>query len=264
MFIFLSKFLPSFVYPLGIVFLLILAALLLSRFRRLQTALLVLTILVLLIGGNRWFAYTLARSLEWQYLPLNPVPQAEAIVVLGGGTESQQFPRPMVEVNSAGDRVTYAAMLYKEGKAPYLLLSGGNIDWLNGRTMTPAAEMASLLALMDVSSSALWLQPKSQNTHEDALYCSEILKQKGIHRVLLVTSAQHMPRSVALFKHQGIDVIPAPVDYTVTQPGWDTLFAPDLQTFLVNMIPNVGSLSLTSGIMKEYIGYWVYHWRGWL
>ena len=57
----------------------------------------------------------------------------DAIVVLGGGTESEQFPRPMVEVNSAGDRVLYAGKLYKEGKAPYILLSGGNISWYNSR-----------------------------------------------------------------------------------------------------------------------------------
>lgn len=264
MFVFLSKFLPTFVYPLGLTFLLVLAALVLRRRRRLQTAVLIFTALMLLIGGNRWVSFALARSLEWRYLPPNPVPQAEAIVVLGGGTESQQFPRPMVEVNSAGDRVLYAAKLYKEGKAPAILLSGGNITWYNSRTTTPAYEMDDLLQLMDIPSSALWLQPKSQNTHEDALYSSQMLKEKGIHRILLVTSAQHMMRSAALFKHEGIDVIPAPVDYTVTQVGWDGLFSPDPQAFLVNLMPNVGALSLTSGVLKEYLGYWVYHLRGWL
>ncbi len=264
MFVFLSKFLPTFVYPIGLAFLLILLALIVRGRKRLQTYVLVFTALLLFIGGNRWVSFALARSLEWRYVPLNPVPQAEAIVVLGGGTESQQFPRPMVEINSAGDRVLYAAELYKEGKAPYLLLSGGNISWYNSRTTTPAYEMAQLLELMDVPQDALWMQPKSQNTHEDALYCSQILKEKGIHRVLLVTSAQHMPRSVALFKHEGIDVIPAPVDYTVTQVGWDGLFTPDPQTVLVNLMPNVGSLSLSSSIIKEYIGIWVYHLRGWL
>lgn len=264
MFIFLSKFLPNFVYPLGLVFILIVLALILRHWKRLQTAALLLAFVLVLIAGNRWVSFWLARSLEWRYLPLNPVPQAEVIVVLGGGTESEQYPRPMVEVNSAGDRVLYAAKLYKEGKAPYLLLSGGNITWYDGRTMTPAGEMANLLAMMDIPQSAMWLQPKSQNTYEDALYCSQILKEKGIQRVLLVTSAQHMPRSVALFQRQGIAVIPAPVDYTVTQPGWDDLFSPDPQTIAVNFMPNVGSLSLTTGILKEYLGLWVYHLRGWL
>jgi uncharacterized SAM-binding protein YcdF (DUF218 family) len=264
MFVFLSKFLPNFVYPMGLVFLLVIAALLLRKYKRIQTAALVLILLILLIGGNRWLSVYLARSLEWQYLPLQTVPQADAIVVLGGGTDSEQFPRPMVETNSAGDRVIYAGKLYKDGKAPHILLSGGNITWLYGRTTTPAEDMAAILDLMDVPRDAMWLQQKSQNTYEDALYSSQMLKEKGIQRVILVTSSQHMPRSVALFKHQGIDVIPAPVDYSVTQASWDNLFSPDIQTFLVNMMPNVSSISLTTSILKEYIGMWVYHLRGWL
>lgn len=264
MFVFLSKFLPTFVYPIGLIFLLIILALIVRSRKRLQTAVLVLCIVILLVGGNRWIAYSLARSLEWQYLPLETVPQADVIVVLGGGTESEQYPRPTVEVNGAGDRVLYAAELYQQSKAPYILLSGGNVAWNTARSMTPAYEMARLFELTGVPEDALWMQPKSQNTREDALYCAEILKEKKVSRVLLVTSAQHMPRSVALFKHQGIDVIPAPVDYTVTQVGWDSLFSPDLETLLINLMPSVGSLSLTSGILKEYIGMWVYHLRGWM
>jgi uncharacterized SAM-binding protein YcdF (DUF218 family) len=264
MFIFLSKFLPTFIYPIGLTFLLVLLALILRRWKRLQTVLLVFVLVLLFIGGNRWVSFTLARSLEWRYLPADPVPQADAIVVLGGGTESVQYPRPMVETNSAGDRVLYAAKLYKEGKAPHILLSGGNISWYESRSTTPAYEMASLLKLMDIPEEALWLQPKSRNTHEDALFSSQMLKEKGIRRVLLVTSAQHMLRSVKLFQHEGIEVIPTPVDYTVTQTGWTGLFSPDPQTVLVNLMPGVGSLSLTSSILKEYIGLWVYHLRGWL
>lgn len=264
MFIFLSKFLPNFVYPLGLVFILIGLALFLRRRKRLLTVTLSLALVLILFGGNRWMSFWLARSLEWRYLPPNPVPQADLIVVLGGGTESEQYPRPMVETNSAGDRVLYAAKLYKEEKAPHLLLSGGNIAWDNGRMMTPADEMADLLALMDIPQDAIRLQPKSRNTYEDALYCSQIIKEMGAQRVLLVTSAAHMPRAVALFQHQGVAVIPAPVDYTVTQPGWNDLFNPDPQTLAINILPNVGSLSLTTAILKEYLGIWVYQLRGWI
>ncbi len=264
MFVFLSKFLPTFVYPLGLVFTLILIALVLRGRKRLQTAALVLAILLLLIGANRWVSIALARSLEWQYLPLQSVPNADVIVVLGGGTDSEQYPRPMVETNSAGDRVLYAGKLFKQGKAEHLLLSGGNITWLSGRTTTPSEDMASILDLMDIPRESMWMQDKSQNTYEDALFCSQILKEKGIQRILLVTSSQHMPRSVALFKHHGLEVIPAPVDYTVTQASWENLFSPDPQTLLVNLMPNVSSLSLTTSILKEYIGMLVYHLRGWM
>jgi uncharacterized SAM-binding protein YcdF (DUF218 family) len=264
MFVFLSKFLPLFVYPLGLVFILLVLSLLLRGRPRVQSILLIAALIILLVSSNRWVAFSLARSLEWRYLPLNPVPQAEVIVVLGGGTESEQFPRPSVEINAAGDRVLYAARLYKEGKAPKILLSGGNITWLSGRTMTPADEMADLLRLMDIPEEDIWLQPESQNTYEDALYSSQILKDNGVGRVLLVTSAMHMPRSMALFEHQGIDVIAAPADFTVTEAGWQNLVTLDLQATLVNLLPNSSSLSLTTNAIKEYIGFFMYGLRGWL
>lgn len=264
MFVFLSKFLPLLVYPLGLGIILLAAALVLRRKRRVQQSLLVLSLLVLVIGSNRWVSFGLARSLEWQYLPPAENPQAEVIVVLGGGTESAQYPRTAVEINAAGDRVLYAARLYHQGAASRILVSGGNIVWLGGRTMTPAEEMAELLDLLAVPPDAIWLQPASQNTQEDAEYSVQMLKEQDIQRVILVTSAMHMPRSVALFRHLGIDVIPAPADFTVTQHGWDNLFAPDPQALLVNLLPNASSLSLTTNALKEYFGLIVYHLRGWL
>lgn len=263
MLIFLSKFLPLLVYPLGLGSILVAAALFLRKRRRLQTGLLVAALLVLFIGSNRWVSYILARSLEWQYLPPDPIPSAEVIVILGGGTESAQFPRSEVEVNSAGDRVLHAARLYRQGKAPTILVSGGNITWLGGRTMTPAQEMADLLELMGVPESAIWLQPASQNTQEDAEYSARMIKEKGIQRVLLVTSAMHMPRSVILFRNMGIEVIPATTDFTVTQAGWDNLFSFEPQAFLVNLLPNSSSLGLTTNALKEYLGMFYYRLRGW-
>ena len=129
---------------------------------------------------------------------------ADAIVVLGGSTEPALSPRPIVEMNGTGDRVTYAAYLYKEGKAPHLLLSGGYITWLDERQSTPAVEMASLLEMMGVPAEALWLEEKSQNTYENALYTHQILTEKGINRIILVTSAMHMPRSVALLRNKDL------------------------------------------------------------
>ncbi len=264
MFVYLSKLLPIFVYPLGLGCLLLLAGLLLYRQPRLQRAALILALLVLWAGGNRFVALGLARSLEWRYLPQADLPQAEAIVVLGGGTASQEPPRPLVEVNGAGDRVIYAAYLYRQGSAPYLLLSGGNIDWLGEHTGTPAEDMARLLELMDVPASALWLQPDSRNTYEDALYSKKILDEKGIHRILLVTSALHMPRAVGLFERQGFEVIPAPTDFNVTQEDWQNLLHAGFTARLISLLPGAGNLNMTTNALKEYFGLWIYHLQGWL
>lgn len=264
MFVFLSKLLPLFVYPVGFTCLLLALALILNRHSRLRNALIAVGLAVLYLASNRWVAYRLAQTLEWQYLPKAELPTCDAIVVLGGGTESQQYPRSTVEVNAAGDRVLYAAQLYRAGIAPVLLLSGGTINWQDGDSSTPAEDMASILISIGVPESALWLQNRSQNTHEDAVFSTEILKAAGIKTIILVTSAAHMPRSVALFRRQGIEVIPAPVDFTVTEQGWKNLKQSGWQSTLISLLPNTSSLGLTTNVIKEYLGIWMYRLQGWL
>lgn len=264
MFVFLSKLLPLFVYPVGMTCLLLALALILNRHKRLRVVLTLAGLLVLYLASNRWVSYSLAQSLEWRYLPPEMLPQVDAVVVLGGATESQQYPRPSVEVNGAGDRVLYSAQLYRDGVAPVLLLSGGSIDWQDGDGGSPAQDMAAILNEIGIPDSALWLQNRSQNTHEDAVYSAALLKEAGITRVILVTSAAHMPRSVALFEHEGIEVIPAPVDYTITREGWQTLTNGGWQAKLISLVPNSSSLGLTTSVMKEYLGMLIYHLQGWL
>jgi uncharacterized SAM-binding protein YcdF (DUF218 family) len=262
MFGFFSKLLPPLVYPLGVACLLIAAALLLRHRLGWQRLVLIAALLLLVVGGNRWVAMSLARSLEQRYLPPESVPSAEVIVLLGGGTESFDAPRPYTEVNSAGDRVIYAARLYRQGVAPHILVSGGLLEWTTLPTR-PSEDMAELLIFMGVPAAAIWQQSASRNTHEDALYCAEILRQKGIRRILLVTSAAHMPRSVPLFAAQGLEVVPLPVDYTVTESEWRRALAPDLRTLLLGLVPTADSLSLSTRMLKEYLGMFVYDLRGW-
>jgi uncharacterized SAM-binding protein YcdF (DUF218 family) len=263
MFVFLSKFLPPLVYPLGLAILLILLALLLHKRKRLRITTEILALFLLLLASNRWIAVSLARSLEWQYLPAGDIPSADAIVLLGGGTEPALPPRPQAEVNSAGDRVLYAAKLYHQGKAPAILASGGDITWLENSVSTPAGDMENILQTLGVPAQAVWLEDRSQNTYENALYSAAILKQKGITRVILVTSAMHMPRSMALFRAQGMDPIPAPADFVVTRSGWAELSA-NPTAFLVNILPSASSLSLTTNVLKEYIGMLAYRLKGWM
>ena len=91
MFVYLSKILPLFVYPLGLACILLLIWLLIKKNRRSYRGLVIAALLLLWLGGNRWVSFALARSLEWRYLPSDPIPQADVIVVLGGGTESGDY-----------------------------------------------------------------------------------------------------------------------------------------------------------------------------
>lgn len=264
MFVYLSKLLPLFIYPLGLVSLIILIVLIVEKRNRFLRGLLIAGLIILWLASNRWVSYGLARSLEWRNLPPDTLPQAEVIVLLGGGTEPGDPPRPMAEVNTAGDRVLYAAKLYHQGVAPVILVSGGNVEFTSDRNSTPAEEMTELLLLLGVPADAIWVQPDSQNTYEDAFYSTEILAENGIDEVILVTSALHMPRSIALFEKQGITVIPAPTDFTITQTNWRSAFNPSIGEFVIHLMPNASALNLTTNVLKEYLGMFVYGLRGWL
>jgi uncharacterized SAM-binding protein YcdF (DUF218 family) len=213
--------------------------------------------------GFAWVPAALTRHLEWQYLPLESYPQTEVIVVLGGSTASAQYPRQIVEISGAGNRILYAAHLYQEGIASNLLLTGGTIDWMNERE-PPARDMAEILGMLGVTEEALWYETESRNTYENALFTRQILAEKDIDRIILVTSAMHMPRAVALFEKQGFEVIPAPADYNITKADWDRLWEPNLAIQLFNLLPSVGNLSNTTSALKEYVGILIYGMRGWL
>ncbi len=261
MFVVLSKILPLFIYPLGLAGLCLVVALL-ARPRRLRTTALVLALLLIWLGGNKWVASTLVRSLEWRIMPPAPLPAAPAIVVAGGGINAGSPPRPLPEVNERGDRLIYAAYLYKQGKAPLVLLSGGGIHWLFPETEAPG--MAGMLRLLDVPDQAILQEKRSRNTYENALYSRQMLEPLGINRIILVTSALHMPRTLALYKKQGFDVIPAPTDYLISQADWRFLFHADWRTQLINLLPDGRYMDWTYQALKEYLGIVVYRLRGWL
>jgi uncharacterized SAM-binding protein YcdF (DUF218 family) len=201
------------------------------------------------------------RSLEWKYKYYNDLPQAEAIVVLGGGTKSRIDPKLMIDLGIQGDRVIYGGKLYLQKKAPLIIVTGGRLEWL-GEGLSEAAEMTKILQKMGIPASAIIQENKAINTYENAVNVRQILNKLGINKVLLVTSALHIPRSLMIFKHQGIDAIPAPTDFLVSNES--TFFENSFQINLISSFPDLGSLYQTTIALKEYIGIIVYKLKGWL
>ena len=109
----------------------------------------------------------------------------------------------------------HAARLYRAGKAPVIVISGGHIPWL-GSNIPEARSIQSLLEEWDVPRASIIAETASRNTYENAMLTKELLAERGLHRVLLVTSAWHMPRALATFKSAGINAIPAATDFRVT------------------------------------------------
>jgi uncharacterized SAM-binding protein YcdF (DUF218 family) len=263
MFLFLSKLLPVFLYPLGIACVLLIVALVMwwrrSRWVPIPTS---LALFVLLLASNVWVANSLVKSLEWQHIPKLPLPKADAIVVLGGATKSMFPPRPSVDLSEAGDRVFYGAQLYREGKAPFVIASGGRIEW-RGDGRSESADIAEILKVLGVPDAAILQDPTSLNTYENAVNVKKILKEQGIRRVLLVTSAMHMPRSLQIFQRQGIDAIAAPTDFLVSvREIQEQSNSP--QAIVLGILPDTAKLEMTTRALKEYIGTFIYRLRGWL
>jgi len=276
--LFLSKLLPLFFYPLGLSSLLVTIALIVLLWRskrsrnsrkpgniislfksnRLASLLLAIALVILLLSSNEFFSKWLVQSLEWQYLPTGDLPQAEAIVVLGGGTRPRIAPRPWYEVNEAGDRILYGSWLYKQGKAPLLIVTGGRAEWLGEGGNPESEDMAAIAEFVGVPNSAIVQESQSFNTRDNAVNTQQILQKKGLNKILLVTSALHMPRSVEIFRRLAIETIPAPTDFLVVQndnnKGW---------TVVLDLLPSADALKNTTNAIKEYIGLLIYRLMGW-
>lgn len=263
MFLFLSKLIPLFLYPLGLACLLMIVTLVLMWKRSRWAAFpVVLALIALLLGSNGWVSNWLVRSLEVQNIPQTALPVADAIVVLGGATKPAVAPRPTVDLSEGGDRVFYAAQLYREGKAPWVISSGGRIDWRGGGA-PESGDMAVILQTLGVPKSAILQDPNSFNTYENTVNVRAILNAYNLNKVLLVTSALHMPRSLAIFKRQKIDAIPAPTDFLVTQQEIQELDSSN-EAFILNLLPDVEKLEKSTKAIKEYIGIVIYRLRGWI
>ena len=177
--------------------------------------------------------------------PLSRVPQTQAMVVLGGGVSPPSGKATDINLGAAADRVWYAARLFHAGKAPLLLLSGGSDP--QRHAFSEARAMAIFLQDLGVPEQALVLEEASRNTLENAAFTAKLLNERGIRHVLLVTSALHMPRALALFSAQGLQVEPAPTDFEADNPPPGALA----------WLPDAEALDGSGRAMKEWVGKWV-------
>lgn len=250
-----TKLLSLIIYPLGTSLLLGFLALVLSQLRWVRSSfyLLLLALGWLYLCSTGLFASYLIGTLERGFMPraMPDIEPADAIVLLGGAMRGDTYLYTLPDLNQRADRLVYAVALYKAGKAPLVVLTGGGA--IEGMR-TEAEQMKDHLQVMGVSSEHILLERKSLNTYDNAVYSAQLLKARGMDRILLVTSAYHMRRAVPLFEARGLDVVPAPTDFQQPRtsqvlPGW---------------MPTVGNLYQSTDALHEIVGYWVYRWRGWL
>jgi uncharacterized SAM-binding protein YcdF (DUF218 family) len=178
----------------------------------------------------------------WAAAPLRlstPPARADAIVVFAGGVG---------ESGQAGggyqERVKRAIELYKNGYAPYLVLSSGYVY-----SFREAEVMRALAVDQGVPASAITLEQHAASTYDNVRFVKAILDDHHSSTILLVSSPYHMRRAVMTWHRQApaITVIPAP---------------PDQSQFYEHT--RGATLGQIRGILWEYVATVAYWRRGWI
>jgi uncharacterized SAM-binding protein YcdF (DUF218 family) len=136
-------------------------------------------------------------------------------------------------------------------------VAAGDIPWFP--TIKPEAELIKeLLIEWGVPGDAIELATTSRNTYENALEIKRMSEAADFKSALLVTSAAHMPRAIAVFRRAGLPVIASTADVLVVH-GSDSQL-----NLLFGLLPDASALSLTTNAVKEWIGFLTYKVRGYL
>lgn len=242
---FLTNLAAALLLPPLSLLLIALAGLLLWRKRpRIARAMLAGSFTLLWLLSTPFLSGYLLQSLESTPLTLaDNTVQADAVVVLGGGT---YIDAPEYAGDTVGpitlQRIRYTAKLNYVIKKPVLLTGGRPL----GNSLSEAFLMRQVMQ-DEFHSPVQWIEEESNNTLENALYSYRLLHAAGINRIYLVTHAWHMPRALYAFRKAGFEVIPAP-----------TAFTTRYQLNLLAFLPNAGSLQSSQLFMHEVIGLFWY------
>jgi uncharacterized SAM-binding protein YcdF (DUF218 family) len=254
MFLF-KKVVAYFLMPLSICLELFLIGLFLLWFTKKQKfgrAVLTLGVLFFfIIGFGQPFGHLL-KSLERQYPPFlvhnetnlqNLKKSVKWIVVLGGGKVpdltllaiDQLEPQSLI-------RLVEGIRLHRLFPESKLLVSGGGIF----DNISEAELMAKAAQSLGVNKEAIVIESDSRDTKDQA----KLIRTMVGHNVfILVTSASHMPRSMAMFKKQGLHPIAAPTDHIIKERVKETS-----PIHFLHILPTSYDAQVVEQVFYEYLG----------
>jgi uncharacterized SAM-binding protein YcdF (DUF218 family) len=176
-------------------------------------------------------------------LDLRRPVKAQAIVILAGGArvEAPEYHGPAPGAATL-ERLVYGARVAKATGLP-VLVSGSHYE----------AEAMTNFLQRDLNVTPQWIENRSRDTYWNARLSAAILQRAQVHKIVLVTSAAHMARSVAEFKDAGLEVIPAPAAMW-SRREWGILA----------FVPNADALVRSQRALYEVLGLWVHSLRDWL
>jgi uncharacterized SAM-binding protein YcdF (DUF218 family) len=241
----IKKIVSRLIYPLGTALAaLVIALITLKRGRTKISARLLLaaTIFLFMFSMPITGQVLLAPLEKWAGDPINPKDlkreKIRYIVVLGGGIEEGAAVGQLQAGSATLFRFMEAFRLYRQIPKAGLILSGGTP---NREEVGCAKAMADLAERLGIPDSDYILESDSWDTGDQAKRLRTIM---GIERFALVTSASHMPRSMAVFRANGLDPIPAPAHFITRR------VAITYRSFL----PGAGGLGLSEQAIHEYAG----------
>ena len=250
-----SKLLAFAVEPLFWVLVLLSAGLVLGRWRqRLGRGMQWAALVALLVSGWTTIPDLLLRDMELHYprLPADANMQRYVgVVVLGGALAPSKLwtTHNMVALNEQAERMTEAVALAR--KYPHLkLLFTGGIASVPPTGLTEARRARMFFDQMGVEPGRMLYEDKSRNTYENALNSASVRGVDPAQPWLLLTSANHMPRSMGVFIKTGWNITAYPVDYrTASVPSW--------WDYSLHEGPRRWQM-----VLHELLGTFVYRWSG--
>lgn len=238
---YLSKILDFLTSPIVWIFLLLIWTLIQKK--NVKKAV-VITTIIFYIFSNEFIVDLFLRSYECKNTPIHTINRKlEAVIVLGGFTNIDK-PSGQTLFYSSVDRMLYGLWIYKQKKAKYIILSGGNpklYDDVNESDL-----IKNYLVSVGIPDSVIIIENQSRNTYENAKYIGRLTDSLSLTPpYYLVTSGYHMPRSLKVFRHWKIPVIPVCVD----QQAGPLKFYPDYL-----FLPSIGAWRKWDTLLHEWIG----------
>ncbi len=244
----LSKILSFLVKPIVWVFVLLIFAIA-SKQPKQRKRYLVCVLIVFCFFSNSFIVGRILNSYESGY---SKAEQYDVGIVLGGFSGLNKRNNE-IAFNWAGDRLFQAIALYKKGQIKQILLSGGSANLIN-RQVKEADLAVKYLKLIGLPDSAILIENQSRNTVENARYSLALIRKKNPKaKIMVITSAWHIPRAKLIFDKQ----TQSKIEYYPTNFSGNPDF--ELSDFI---IPNASALGAWEMLFKEWIGLAVDRIRG--
>lgn len=223
----------------------------LTKKQMLRKRLLVTAVVLFLVFSNYWLFSVCVRAWQPKVEHAHYNTKYSAGIVLCGMTSTDKKEGSFFGNNS--DRFLQTLRLYKTGVINKIFVSGGDGSLLQNKPKEADFLYKEFLA-MGVPDSALIVEHNSRNTYESAVMAKHYLDSLKIPQpYLVITSAEHIPRSLLCFAKAGMQVQPHAADYKVVNSNL---------SFADYVFPNVGVLSQWRNFIKEIVGTVVYKVTG--